>query len=117
MGFIYENEEATKIEIYASGQALMSLEIREKAICMSLLECMSKRSFNERVLSGLYPEDTVENIFRGTAIFDGLGMKKSRNGFTQEIIKNNQYAILYSVFNKQILFRDTINNITIKVKK
>jgi len=117
MGFIYENEEEIKVEIYGSGQALMTLRISENTVCMSLLECMSKRTFNEEVLNGLYPEDTVENIFRGKAIFAGLGVEKNRNGFTQNIIKKNKYNIQYSVLNKQILFHDTINNIVIKVKK
>lgn len=117
MGFIYENEEEIKVEIYGSGQALMSLKISQRTVCMSLLECMSKRSFNDKVLSSLYPEDTVENIFRGRAIFSGFGVEKNRNGFTQEIVKNNKYNIQYSVLNKQILFHDTINGIVIKVKK
>lgn len=117
MGFIYENEEEIKVEIYGSGQALMTLTISEKTVCMSLLECMSKRSFNEEVLSSLYPENTLENIFRGKPIFAGVSVEKNRNGFTQKIIKNNKYNIQYSVLNKQILFHDTINDIVIKVKK
>lgn len=117
MGFIYENEEEVKVEIYGSGQALMTLRISRETVCMSQLECMSKRSFNNEVLNSLYPEDTVEDIFRGRAIFSGLGIEKNRNGFTQEIIKNNKYNIQYSVLNKQIFFHDTINDIVIKVKK
>ncbi len=50
MGFIYENEEEVKAEIYSSGQALMSLEISETSVCMSLLECMGKSAFNKEVL-------------------------------------------------------------------
>ena len=117
MGFVYENEDALKTEIYSSGQALMSLEISQRSICFSLLECMDRRSFNQKVLSMFYPEDTIENIFRGRALFGGFGVEKNRKGFTQKITKENQYAIDYSVLNKQIRFRDTINNITITVKK
>ncbi len=117
MGFIYENEEEIKIEIYSSGQALMSLEIFESSVCMSLLECMGKRAFNQEVLSATYPDDILENIFRGSALFDGTGLEKKGDGFTQKIVKKDKYDIEYSVLNQQIIFRDTINSILIQVKK
>jgi len=117
MGFIYENEEEIKVEIYSSGQALMSLEISETTVCMSLLECMGKSAFNTEVLSGMYPENILENIFRGKAIFNGEGLQKNRNGFTQKIIKDDKYNIEYSVLTNEIIFRDTINTILIKIKK
>jgi len=117
MGFIYENEEEIKIEIYGTGQALMSLQISETSVCMSLLECMSKSAFNKKVLSGMYPEDILENIFRGRALFNGIGLEKRGTGFTQKIVKKEKYNIDYSVLNQQIIFRDTINAILIQVKK
>lgn len=117
MGFIYENKEEIKVEIYESGQPLMSLEILNDKVCMSLLECMSKESFNKKVLSGMYPEDILENIFRGKAIFNADGLEKNSNGFTQRLRSKNKYDIHYTVLNKQILFRDTMNGILIKVEK
>jgi len=117
MGFIYENEEEVKVEIYGSGQALMSLEISETSVCMSLLECMGKSTFNKEVLSGMYPEDILENIFRGKPLFNGLGLERKGDGFTQRIIKKDKYNIEYNVLNNQIIFHDTINTILIKVKK
>ncbi len=117
LGFIYENSDEVKVEIYGSGQALVSLEIREENICMSLLQCLPKQSFNRDVLSAFYPADILEHIFRGHEIFGGEGLTKTRNGFTQKIVKNGKYNIHYSVLNKQILFRDTMNDILIKVKR
>jgi len=117
MGFIYENKDEVKVEIYGSGQALMSLEITKGSVCMSQLECMGKSTFNQEVLSSLYPEDTLENIFRGKPIFNKEGFKAKGNGFTQKIVKKEKYNIDYSVLNNQITFHDTINAIVIKVKK
>jgi hypothetical protein len=117
MGFIYENEEEIKIEIYGSGQALMSLEISETSVCMSLLECMGKSAFNKEVLSDLYPEDILENIFRGRSLFNGAGLEKKGTGFTQKIVKKDKYNIDYSVLNNEVIFHDTINTIDIKIKK
>jgi hypothetical protein len=78
---------------------------------------MNKSAFNKEVLNSMYPEDTLENIFRGRKLFNGVGMETKGNGFTQKIIKNDKYNIDYSVLNNQIIFHDTINSILIKVKK
>ncbi len=117
LGFVYENEEEVKVEIYGSGQALMTLKISDTSICMSVLECMSKESFNQKVLHEAYPKDILENIFRGDKIFTGMGLVQKSNGFTQQITKQGKYAIEYVVFNNEITFRDTINSILVKVKK
>ena len=117
MGFIYENENELKVEIYGSGQALMTLEVSDTFVCMSLLECMGKSSFNKEVLSGMYPDDILGNIFRGKPLFNGLGLERKGDGFTQKIVKEDKYNIEYTVLNNQIIFHDTINSILIKVKK
>ncbi len=117
MGFIYENREEIKVEVYGSGQPVMSLEISEASVCMSSLECMGKSTFNKEVLNSLYPEDILENIFRGKVLFNGAGLEKKGTGFTQKIVKKDKYNIEYSVLNNEIIFRDTINTIHIKVKK
>jgi len=117
MGFIYKNNEEIKVEIYGSGQALMSLKIFKETVCMSLLECMSQKSFNKKILSAMYPDEILSDIFRGKQIFNGEGMQKTRNRFTQSIIKEDKYNIDYSVLNNEVVFRDTINTILIKIKK
>ena len=117
LGFMYVNADEMKVEIYSNGQAVMALEIGEEKICMSLLECLDKKSFNKSVLSAYYPVDILRHIFRGEEIFSGLHRVKTRNGFTQNIIKAEKYNINYTVLNKQIIFRDTINDILIKVKR
>jgi hypothetical protein len=117
MGFIYENRNEVKAEIYGSGQALMSLKITRSSVCMSLLECMSKESFNKTVLSAMYPNEILDNIFRGNPIFKDKNLQRNRNGFTQRLVNQNKYDIHYSVLNNEIIFRDTINAILIKIKK
>jgi len=117
MGFLYENSSEVKVEIYGSGQALISLKILSDSICMNRFECMSNKTFNKRVLCDLYPKNILDNIFRGKVIFDGKNIVKNRNGFTQKIIKKNKYNIEYSVLNRETIFSDTINNIVIKIRK
>ncbi len=117
MGFIYENSSEIKVEIYGSGQALMSLTISDNSVCMSLLACMSKKEFNEQVLASTYPKDILNNIFRSKTIFNAKNVIKTSNGFKQKIIKKNRYNIDYSVSGRETIFRDKVNNILIKVKK
>ena len=117
MGFIYENSDAIKVEIYGSGQALMTLKITKDSVCMSRLQCMTKQTFNAQVLSRDYPKDVIENIFRGRAVFNGMHIMKKSNGFTQKLKNPGKYDIEYRVLNNEILFRDTINEILIKVIK
>jgi len=117
MGFVYENNEEIKVEIYGSGQAVMTLKISDTYVCMSLFECMSKERFNARVLNDAYPKDILEHIFRGKKIWNAENLQKKGNGFTQHIVKEGKYNIHYSVLNNEITFRDKINTILIKVKK
>ena len=117
MGFVYENEQEIKADIYGSGQALMTLKISEDTVCMSILKCMSKEEFNTKVLHETYPKDILNNIFRGKKIFSGLCLDEKSNGFTQHITKEGKYTIQYSVLNNDITFRDKMNEVLVKIKK
>ncbi len=114
MGFLYQNKDETKVEIYSSGVAAFSLRIKKDHICMSRLECMSSQAFNQKVLNSSYPKESLQQIFSGKPIFDKAGYTQTRNGFTQKLFKAGEYAIEYSVLNNQVKFRDTINAILIK---
>ena len=117
MGFIYNGASSTKVEIYSSGKSVMNIEIAKGSICMSVLECLTPQGFNNQVLSPNYPKDILSHIFRAKPIFGGLSLRYIRNGFTQNISKDGEYSISYSVLNNETIFRDTINNILIKIKK
>jgi len=116
-GFIYESPTGVKVEIYSSGQPLMRLRIDRTHICASFWQCLTKAQFNTRFLSKEYPPDTLERIFRGEPIFGGEQIARGRNGFTQMLYRPHKYKIDYRVLNNQIIFRDTINEIQLKVIK
>jgi len=115
-GFLYENEESVKLEIYSSGQAALSLTIDDGEICSGLL-CMNKREFNRRYLSPLYPDDTIENILKGEEIFSGEGKESYSEGFKQHIVSVGRYDIEYICNKNSVLFNDKINDITIRIKR
>ena len=58
-----------------------------------------------------------ENIFRGEKVFAGANLKPIAGGFEQNIRKAGVYAIKYTVLKGNIVFRDTLSNILIKVKE
>lgn len=117
LAFLYQNPENMKIEIYSNGQVASELTLDSKRICLSILKCMSHKRFNAEVLSSTYPEHLLLNVLRGRTIFSGVSLEKRRNGFTQKIVEAGKYDIDYSVLNKEIFFRDKINDIIIKVKR
>lgn len=117
LGFIYQNDKELKVEIYSSGQPIMSLEISEDLVCMGTIKCMSKNAFNERIMSKNYPASILDNIFKGQKIFASQNLITTGKGFSQNIMKAGKYDIEYSVLSKQIVFRDRINSILIKVKR
>ncbi len=117
LGFIYHNAEEIKVEMYTNAQALMSMEIDAERICFSMLECLEKQRFHREVLSPYYPSDTLEQIFRGKAVFGGKGIQQRRNGFTQKLYQREKYKIDYTVLTNEVVFRDTINQIVIKLKR
>ena len=117
MGFVSDDGKNLKVEIYGSGSALMRLKIDENSVCMSQFRCMQKERFNRELLSSYYPAETLENIFRGKPLFGSKNIVRKRNGFTQDILNKNKFAIHYEVLNDRIIFRDTINKILIKIQK
>jgi len=117
MGFITNSSSTVKVDIYAAGQPLMNFEINGMNVCMSTFKCMDKASFNEKVLSTYYDDHVLEDIFRAEPIFNGKNVKKEVDGFTQKIKKENEYDISYTVVSNKRTFRDTINNILIKVRE
>ena len=118
MGFISNSSSKVKVDIYAAGQPLMNFEINALNVCMSTFECMDKKSFNEKVLSSIYPDDILENIFRAKPIFNSKELMQNKDGsFSQKLTKKGVYDISYSVNEKQRTFRDSINKILIKVRE
>jgi hypothetical protein len=78
---------------------------------------MDQNEFNRQILNSAYPDTILDNVFRGKQIFEGQNLVRNRNGFTQRIANQNKYDIEYRVLNNEIIFRDKINIILIKVKK
>jgi len=114
-GFVSIANSETKVEIYSNGQAVMRLRITPSEVCISKLSCMSKKEFNAKILGNPnYPENLIENIFKGEPIFGMEGMEQSDHSFKQHI-KRDGMDIYYIRTPKRIEFNDTITGTKIKV--
>jgi len=96
--------------------AVMRLVIDTKRVCMGQFQCLSKREFNKTQLSLYYPDDLIENIFRGKPIFNGKNLERVEGEFRQSIYLDNGYNIEYSVVGNRTIFRDRIGGVLIKIK-
>jgi hypothetical protein len=117
MGFVSEYAGSIKVQIYSNAQPVVSLDIYQDRICMSLFECMNKSDFYRKVFHASYPEDTLEHVFLAKPIFDGTNLIKTSNGFTQNITKPDQYSISYEISDADVRFHDKIYQIIIKVQQ
>ncbi len=115
-GFLYEEPGNIKLEVYESGQAAMQIAIRDGKICSGNM-CTSKSEFNKRYLSANYPPDIVKDILLGHEIMGGKNKKEVIGGFVQTIKEPDLYDIEYSVINGSVIFKDSFNNILIKITK
>jgi len=114
-GFLYREPSRVRLEVYASGQAVMKLSVTPEQVCNGVL-CMDKKSFNLRFLSPEYPPDLLDHLLKGEPIFGGENLVRKDHGFTQRIEKEGHYRIVYTVLNGSVAFRDTINQIVIEIK-
>jgi hypothetical protein len=116
MGFVYHANNQSKVQIYSSGQAILTLTIHPDSICMDSLKCLPNKSFNKEFLSANYPDGFLANIFNQKPIFANQNLIKTAKGFKQRI-HNSKVDIEYSVENSRLLFRDRSNNVLIKIKE
>jgi len=114
-GFVSIADSETKVEIYGSGQAVMRLRITPSEVCVSKMACMSKKDFNAKVLGNPnYPENLIENVFKGEPIFGMEGMQQSDHEFRQHIQKPGM-NIDYYRGPKRIEFKDSATGTKIKI--
>ncbi|QSZ40934.1 hypothetical protein GJV85_02000 [Sulfurimonas aquatica] len=114
LGYLRSSDDSVELELFIAGKPIQKIEINH-LICVNE-GCMSKSSFNEEYLCESYPDDLLQNILLGRAIYNSKNMNKKKNSFTQTI-KNESVDIRYEVSSKMIFFKDKTNNIIIKIKK
>ncbi len=115
-GFLRNNGGKTLLQVFAVGRPLLDLKIlRSDDICVGSI-CNTKHGFNQSYLVGEYPDELINNVLNSRPIFRGKNMKKTSNGFMQKITTKD-YAIKYKIAPNNIYFKDTKNNILMKLRR
>jgi len=114
LGYIRKNADEVRADLFVAGTLVQSIEIKT-LVCVNE-GCVSKSSFNEEYLNASYPDDLMLNVLLAQPIFEKASMKKTKEGFIQEL-KSSEYNIIYKIENGNIYFKDRKNRILIKIRK
>lgn len=114
IGYIRNSGDAVELEMFIAGNSAFKISIN-RLICTAD-GCMSKSKFNQEYLSATYPDEILQNIFLGKSIYNKMNLTRNDNGFEQKI-HTQEVTIDYQVDSTQIDFKDSKNNILIKIKE
>jgi hypothetical protein len=113
LGYLRNSNKSIELELFVAGKTIEKITVNS-LICVSN-GCMSKSGFNKEYLNKAYPDDTLQNILLGYAIYDGENLVKTTDGFEQQII-DSDVEITYKVNSHFIEFRDKKNSIIFKLR-
>lgn len=114
LGYVRNSGDAVELELFIAGKSVKKIEVNH-LICVDE-GCISKKIFNKNYLNEHYPEDLLQNIILGHAIYHVKNRINITNGFEQKIV--DEYVnIMYKVTDEIIFFKDKKNGIIIKIKE
>ena len=114
MGFLKYGDDYTELQLFDLSNLALDLKISNN-ICINS-HCFSKKEFNIRFLSPLYPDNLLGNVLNKKPIFKKVDFIKIDGGFMQKIDKKN-IRIKYIISGDKIYFKDFLNHFLIKLKR
>ncbi len=105
-------QKGRRLELYSASRPLLDLRLG-KRICLNR-QCISYKMFNKKILSSSYPPTLIKNILGFQPIFGGQNRRTIAGGFEQRF---DNLGIIYKVYKKTLLFKDTKHHIFIKIKE
>ena len=114
IGYIRHTNDAIELELFIAGHVFQKIHI-DSMICVQD-GCMGKHSFNKEYLNASYPDNILQNIILGHAIYAQKNQHQLDDGFIQ-IIKNRSVDIKYRVNTYESFFKDRKNHIIIRIKE
>jgi hypothetical protein len=115
MGYVRYDDDAVEVEMFTAGVSIEKITLDEKGVCVSI-GCMSEAKFTQEYLNPHYPSDTLRRILQNVDIFSGLGKSEACNGVQYQYIRNDDIDIMYRRKNGEILFKDRLNGVMIKIE-
>ncbi len=108
-GFLQKGK---RLQLYSASTPLFDLRLG-KRICVNG-QCIRYEMFNKKILSSSYPSALIKNILSFQPIFGGKNRTLITGGFEQRF---DNLGIIYKVYKKILLFKDTKHHILIKIKE
>lgn len=115
MGYIRYDGDAVQIELFTAGVSVEKITLDNNEVCVSM-GCMSEKKFTQEYLNPHYPSDTLRRIVQNVDIFSGLGKSEACNGVQYQYIRNEEIDVMYRRKNGEILFKDRLNGVMIKIE-
>lgn len=112
-GYIRYEGDAVEVELFTAGVVVEKISIDDK-VCAST-GCMSEEAFVKEYLYEKYPRDTMRRILQGEPIFDGIGKNEACWGVILQYIRNEDMDIMYRRKGNEIVFKDRLNGLMIKI--
>lgn len=112
-GYIRYEGDAVQVELFTAGVAIEKISIDDK-VCVSA-GCMSEEAFVKEYLHEAYPRDTMRRVLQGQPIFGGIGKDETCGGALCQFIRNDDMDIMYRHKGSEILFKDRLNGLMIKI--
>lgn len=113
MGYLRYEGDAVEVELFAAGVSVEKISI-DKEVCVSA-GCMDEEKFVHEYLNPFYPKNTLRRILQNEPIFEGDGISESCGGVVFQNIRNEEMDILYRRSAKEVLFKDRLNGLMIKI--
>jgi gamma-glutamylcysteine synthetase len=113
VGYLRNSEKSIELELFMAGKNIEKISVNH-LICTSE-GCMSRSGFNKDYLNAAYPDDTLQNILLSRAIYGGVNLSKTADGFSQSI-KDEHVDISYKVESSGVYFKDRKNGIIFNIK-
>lgn len=115
MGYVRYDDDAVQVELFTAGVSVEKITFINNEVCVSV-GCMSEEKFTQEYLNPHYPPDTLRRIVQNVDIFGGLGKSEACNGVQYQYIRNEEIDVMYRRKNGEILFKDRLNGVMIKIE-
>lgn len=114
-GFINRGKAYANVQVFSAGTVLFNLEMVGNYVCMEG-KCVDKLTFNQHFFQAEHYEGLLEDILNRAPIYGGEKLRKVDGGFEQEF-EFKESHIFYKVDAKTLLFKDTKQNVLIRLKE
>jgi hypothetical protein len=115
IGFYKKGGKYANLQIFSGGVATLDYKSAGN-ICIND-KCMTRGIFNENLFLQPHYDELIDDILAQKPIYNSKNIIKTEDGFSQHVIKAQEFDISYEANESGAEFYDLQNNITIQITK